>query len=129
MTKHLAIFSNNLAESVLFGRKTVDLRFSKSKIAPYLKVQKGDIILVKNVSQPVIGQVEVDNVLFYDDLTSVRLTEIRDQFLDAANIGVQEFIEFSQNARYLSLIFFKSPRRFLGSLRVDKKDRRGWAVL
>lgn len=129
MTKHLAIFSGGLATAVLDGQKTVDFRFSKSKIAPYLKLQKGDVVLIKNVSEPVIGQVEVDNVLYFDDLSRVQLQKIKSDYLKESALDQSAFDNFRQGANYLSIIFFKQPRRFICPLKIDKKDRHGWMII
>jgi len=129
MAKHLAIFSNDLAASVLDGHKTVDFRFSKSKIAPYLKIQKGDNVLVKNVSEPALGQVEVDNVLYFDNLTDGQLQKIKQDYLAESAITELVFDKFSEGSKYLSIIFFKQPKRFICPLKIDKKGRHGWLIL
>jgi predicted transcriptional regulator len=129
MTKHLAIFSGGLAEAVLNGRKTVDFRFSKAKIAPYLKLQKGDIVLIKNVSEPVIGQVEVDNVLYFDNLSGGQLRKIKSEYLEDSAIDQASFDNYRAGSKYFSIIFFKHPRRFICPLKTDKKGRSGWRVL
>lgn len=129
MKKHLAIFNNHLAEAVLEGEKRVDFRFAKNKIAPYLKALKEDIVLLKNVSGPVIGQVEVDNVLYFDDLTSYQLQKIKSEYLEKSAINEETFDKFRQGSKYLSVIFFKCPQRYICPLKIDKKDRHGWLLL
>lgn len=129
MAKHLAIFTHNLASAVLSGKKTVDFRFSQSKISPYLKVQKGDTVFVKNVGDKVIGQAEVDNVLYYDSLTNWDLDRLRAEYSGQALISEEFFKKLSEKGRYLSLIFFKKPERFVAELNITKKNRRGWLVI
>lgn len=129
MNKHLAIFNNHLADKVLSGEKTVDFRFSQVKIAPYLKIMKGDIVLIKNVGQAVSGQVEVDNVLYYDDLFPVKIKQIKNDYLKRSAITNQDFDKLRQGAKYLSIIFLKNPHRYIAPPKVHKSDRRGWAVL
>jgi predicted transcriptional regulator len=129
MAKHLAIFNDHLAEAVIEGKKSVDFRFAQKQIAPYLKVKKTDQVLIKNVSEPVIGLVEVDNVLYFDGLNLKNLNEIKRNYLNLAGIDEKEFDALSSGASYLSVIFLKRPKRFIAPFKIEKRDRRGWLVI
>ncbi len=129
MNKHLAIFSHNLGDLVLSGEKTVDLRFAKKKIAPYLKVMKGDRVYVQNVGRNAAGQVEVENVLFFDSLNSGKLRQIKKDYLKLAAIDTRLFNRFADGNSYLSVIFLKNPQKYVAPVKFHHRDRRGWQVL
>lgn len=128
MRRHLAIYFDNLADKILTGEKTVDFRFSKAKVAPYLMAGKGEIVLVKNTGGKVIGQAEIDNVLFYDNIFPVKIKQIKDDYLKRANITDDTFNRMKKGRKYLSIIFFVNPQRFIAPLMILKHDRRGWAT-
>ena len=46
---HLGIFTEPYLTYMLNGEKTIESRFSKNKIAPYNKIDKSDIVIVKNL--------------------------------------------------------------------------------
>lgn len=127
MAKHLAIFIGNGAKKILKGEKTVEGRFSQSKIAPYLAVSKGDEIYLKEKGK-ILGKVIVDNVLYYENLDGETLGKLRKEYSD--DLGFDDsFWGKKAFAKYATIIFLKNPRRFLGSIKLKKRDRRGWAVL
>lgn len=127
--KHLAIFSNKIGDLVLSGVKTVDFRFSKAKISPYLKVQKGDIVLIQNVSELVKGQAEVENVLYFDNLNTENIQKIKKEYLTKSALNEEQFLGFSRGARYLSIILLCRPQHYIAPLRVQKNSRSGWLSL
>ncbi|KKQ35404.1 MAG: hypothetical protein US51_C0006G0001, partial [Microgenomates group bacterium GW2011_GWA2_37_6] len=53
--KHLAIFKGDGAEKILTGKKTIESRFSKNKIAPYGVVSAGDLVYMKLSGGAIIG--------------------------------------------------------------------------
>ena len=52
---HLGIFSEPYLTYMLEGNKTIESRFSKNKIAPYKKISKEDIVLLKKSSGKIVG--------------------------------------------------------------------------
>lgn len=127
MLRHLAIFSKaGDIERILKGEKTVEVRLSQDKIPPYGKVQKDDEILLKSVGDKVVGLVLVENVLYYDNLNPEKISRLRKEYYSEVGMG-EDF--WNKRANYASLIFFRKPKRFLTSLKLNKKDRRGWVVL
>lgn len=129
MKQHLAIFSHNLADEVLHGNKTVDFRFSNTKKPPYLKVVKGDTLFLKNSGQNVCGRAEVDNVLYFDELSENQLRSIERKYLKYAAISKVQFYKFAQGAKFLSVIFIKDPFRFVVPYKIHKKDQRSWVIM
>src|SRR5437867_3058449 len=76
---HLAIFVEPYLSFLLEGRKTVESRFSTNRIAPYEKVDRGDLILLKRSGGPILGLCEVGDVWFYR-LDPKTWTDIKHKF-------------------------------------------------
>ena len=128
MAKHLAVFVGDAVEKILKGEKTVELRLALSKIAPYGQIKKEDAILLKESGDKVLGQVSVDNVLFYENLDGEMIGRLRKEYTTETGLP-DEFWQRKANARYASIIFLKNPRRFLTPLKIKKKNRRPWIIL
>jgi predicted transcriptional regulator len=126
MTKHLAIFSDKLAGKVLSGLKTVDFRFSDTKKAPFLKLSRNDLVYLKNVSEPIIGQTEVENVLYFENLKKTEIKSLIKRYCIFCGIDRKELEKYAGKYRYLSIIFFCHTRRFLSPVKIKKRDRRPW---
>jgi predicted transcriptional regulator len=125
---HIAIFVGDAIERILSGEKTVEGRFSISKIAPYGKVKKGDIILLKQTGAKIIGQVEVDNVLYFDQLDGQKIGRLRKEYSDEMKMN-DNFWQDKQRSCYASIIFLKNPRKYLTPLNYHKSDRRAWLTM
>ncbi len=129
MARHLAFFSDRATIEKIFRReKTVEVRFSVAKLAPYGQIKKGDEIFLKVAGGKILGRVEVDNVLFYENLTSETVGKLRREYEKEAGMPANFWVQNSKS-RYVSLIFLKNPERFLAPLKSKKRDRRGWVVL
>lgn len=74
--KHLAILRQPFFDMVLNGEKTIESRWSKSKIAPYQKVNIGDEILLKLTGAPATATAKVKDVKYYE-LTPEIVEDIR----------------------------------------------------
>lgn len=101
---------------------------SKDKIAPFGVIKHGDIIMLKLKGGMVFGQVGVDNVLFYENLTGEIVGKLRKEYSSEMLVD-DEFWTQHANARYATVIFLDNPKRYLAPLKVVKKDRRPWVVL
>ncbi|OGD65970.1 hypothetical protein A3F08_00630 [Candidatus Berkelbacteria bacterium RIFCSPHIGHO2_12_FULL_36_9] len=126
--KHLAIFVGDAIEKILKGEKTIEGRFNIDKILPYNKIQKGDEVLLKQSGRDIIGVIEVENVLFYENLDGEAIGKLRKEYGKELAVG-DDFWRQKAKARYASLIFLKCPKRFLAPLKSQKHDRRTWVLL
>lgn len=128
MAQHVAIFVQDYIEKILRGEKTMEGRFTQDRIAPYGIIKKGDVILLKHAGGKIVGEVQVDNVLFYDHLDGEALGKLRKEY--TSDLGVDDkFWTDHGKARFATLIFLKNPKRYLGPLRFSKRDRRPWLAL
>lgn len=124
---HLAIFSQPYLDLILRGEKTIESRFSAVKVPPYGDVHCGDLILVKEVSGPVVGAFRVGSV-WHHTLTPERLTQLRDLFGHGLCAEEDTFWNEKKQARYATLMEVVAPIR-ISPINIDKRDRRGWVNL
>jgi hypothetical protein len=124
---HLAVFVEPFLGYVLDGTKTVESRFSVNRMPPYGKVCKGDIILLKQSSGPVVGLARVQTVWSYH-LDEASLRFIRERFADALRIQDSGFWERKNSAAFATLMAIRHVLAF-DHVAWEKRDRRGWVVV
>lgn len=129
MKKHLAIFKGQGAEKILSGQKTVESRFSKRKDPPFGLISAGDLVYMKPSGSDIIGQFRVKKVIFFDNLDSTDLSELKEKYGEKLAVD-HGYWTGKETAKYLSLIFIGDSSRFITSpVKISKKDLRGWVVL
>lgn len=124
---HLAIFVEPYLSYVLAGRKTIESRFSKRRCAPFGRVCRGDILILKRSSGPIVGLCEVGDVWFYH-LDAASLRAIRASFTDALCAQDTTFWRDRAAASYATLMRVSSVRA-CDPIDYVKRDRRGWVIL
>lgn len=124
---HLAVFVDPFLGYVLDGSKSVESRFSSTRCAPYGKVRKGDLLLLKRAGGSVVGLAHVSTVWSYR-LNDSSWRTIREQFAEALRAQAPEFWDQRSRAAFATLM---SIDRVLAIRPVewDKRDRRGWVVV
>ncbi|MCX6812095.1 MAG: hypothetical protein NTW79_00515 [Candidatus Berkelbacteria bacterium] len=128
MRKHLAIFIGPAIEKILVGEKAVDGRFSRSRVLPFCAVAKNDIIYLKESAGDIVGQVVVDNVLYYENLNPKSIKILRREYGESLKTD-DKFWQAKSKSRFATLVFLKKPERFLTPMKFKKKDRRPWLVI
>lgn len=127
--KHLAIFAGDAAELILQGKKTVESRFSKFKIAPFGMISAGDLVYIKPSGKDIIGQFRVKKVITYDGLDLNDLSNLRKRYGWQLGVG-KDYWQQKGDARYGTLIFIGEVDPFITApIKINKKDLRGWVVL
>ena len=124
---HLVVFSEPFLTFVLTGRKRVESRFGIRRIAPYGKIAVGDTILIKRSGGPVVGICAVSRVWFYK-LEGGSWDKLRQEYSEALCADDPDFWKARRSASYATLMELAWPRAIRPAT-VEKKDRRGWAVL
>ncbi len=129
MIKHLAIFKGEGTEKILSGKKSIESRFSKAKIAPFGAVSSGDLVYIKPSGGEIIGQFRVKKVIYFDGLTQDDVLDIKKRYEKEISVDEEYWLGKSK-AKYASLIFIGNSARFITSpVKIPKKDQRGWVVL
>lgn len=126
---HLAIFSEPYLSLVCTGEKTIESRFSQTKITPYDRVNKGDVILVKESGGYVKAVFVAGNIKFYTFLNEKRLGEIEQTYGRSICTHYDpNFWESRLDANFATLIEI-TELRILKPFLIDKNDRTGWSTL
>lgn len=128
MTRHLAILDRNSVELIFSGKKKIEGRFSKIKIAPFGKVSAGDVVLVKLPGDKIIGQFTVDRVFYFDHPNHSEIEDIKKKYLRSLALG-KSFWLSRENINYISLMFIGQVTKFLVPPQIKKRDLRAWVVL
>jgi hypothetical protein len=124
---HLAIFVEPYLRYVLEGRKTVESRFSMRRSAPFERVRRGDILLLKRSGGPLMGITYVADAWFYR-LDPQSWNEIRTEYTKALCAQDPSFWHDRKSASFASLMRLEHVRALM-PIKYQKSDRRGWVVL
>jgi hypothetical protein len=124
---HLAVLVEPYLQLVLEGSKTVESRFSSRRSPPYHKVKRGDVILLKRSSGPILGICEVSDVWFYR-LDPASWGLIRSEFTKAMCAQDPDFWRNREGASFATLMRIQEVTR-ISPINCEKRDRRGWVVL
>lgn len=123
---HLAVFIEPYLSYIKSGKKTLESRFSKNRIAPYGNVKRGDYIFAKRSSGKVEGFFKVDEVWEYD-LDGTTLSHIKEQYEELLCVD-DEFWDNKKSARFATIIKILDYRPLTPS-DVSKKGMSGWVSL
>ncbi len=126
-TLHLAILVEPYLQFILDGQKTVESRFSTRKFAPYNRVEKGDVVLLKKSSGPIVGICQVSYVWFYH-LDPESWRTIKEGFSSAICAQDPNFWEQREAASFATLMRIQNVKS-IEPIKFAKRDRRGWVVL
>lgn len=128
MAKHLAVFTLQSTKDIFSGKKKVDGRFSKIKIAPFGKVAAGDLILMKVSGEQIVGQFRADRVFYFDHPQKDELKSLINKY-GRELVMPESFWLAHELTHYVTLVFIKEVTKFLIEPDVPKKDLRPWVVL
>jgi ASC-1-like (ASCH) protein len=124
---HLAILVEPYLQFILEGKKTVESRFATRRFAPYNCVNKGDIVLLKRSSGPIVGICQVAYVWFYE-LDPKSWQTIQKKFTTAICPQNDTFWQEREKASYATLMQIQNVKS-ITPMKFAKRDRRGWVVL
>jgi ASC-1-like (ASCH) protein len=123
---HLAVFRQPFLNLIFEGVKTIESRFSKTKIAPFKQVKPKDKVLMKESGGKVLGEFTVQKVIFFENFTSEAIDEIKRYDKELGGYIAQ--INFSK-ARYATLMFIQDILKYQTGYSFPKRDQRGWIKL
>ena len=93
------------------------------RVAPWNRIQKGDVIRFKDAGKPVTATAQVEKVLQYDHYTPVQLKDILDKYGGAGGIAfhspLDEVYQWALPKHYCILIFLKNPKK-VSPFEIDK---------
>ena len=108
--EHIAILRQPFFNMILSGEKTIESRWSLSRIASFERVKAGDVIWLKETSKDITARAIVKKVKFYN-LTKNKADEIKKKY--GKEIGTDKFEDWERyrNKKYLTLIWLKDVQK------------------
>lgn len=123
---HLGIFTEPYLTYMINGKKTIESRFSKNKIAPYNQISKDDIVLVKKSGGDIVAYFTIKEVLFFD-LSKHSINEIRNKYEKELCVD-DNFWKIKQDSKYATLIKIDKIYN-LKPFHILKKGMQTWIIL
>ena len=123
---HLAVLVEPYLSFLLQGKKTIESRFSVKRQAPFMRVQNGDILVLKGSSGPVCGVCRVARVWFYR-LGPNTWAEIERYSKELCMDGSAFWIK-KKAASFGTLMQVEEVQR-LEEFDIRKRDPRAWVVI
>lgn len=124
---HLAIFLPPFLDYIISGQKTIESRFSVTRIPPYMSVAPKDLILLKHSSGAIEAICEVGEAWTYE-LHKDSLKELREQYAARLCATDSTFWSARKHSRFVTLMLINGVAR-IEPLTISKRDPRGWVVL
>ena len=125
-TWHLGIFTEPVLSYMMDGKKTIESRFSKNKIAPYNKIDKTDIIFIKKSGGSIIGYLTIKDIMFFD-LNTISISSIKEQYEEYLCVD-DSFWEQKKDSHYATLIIIDKVTK-IKPFKINKKGMQTWIIL
>jgi ASC-1-like (ASCH) protein len=126
---HLAVFTEPFLSLIMEGTKKIESRFSVNKVAPFDKIIKEDLIVLKKSGGPIVGVCFARKVFSFSNVDEELLSSIKERFAnDIASEIDPEFWKNRSHSKFISLIELDKVL-YIEKVLCHKKDRRGWVVL
>lgn len=124
---HLGIFNEPFLGLLLCGEKTVESRFSRSRVSPWHSVGIGDLVLVAGQGTKVYGFFYVVDVMYFE-LSSSVLQDLELKYsAGICSSADSQFWQSRADRRYATLIWTGEVTRVTVT-KLTKRDRRGWVT-
>ncbi len=102
-----------LTQRILTGKKTIETRRYKNKIAPWNKITAGETVYFKDSGSPVSVQATVSKVEQFADLDEQKINALLKKY-SYADIGttdiLPEVLAYEKWKKYCIIIHLKHPR-------------------
>lgn len=125
---HLAVIHRRYLDAILTGDKTVESRLSKTRCAPYERVEPGDHVFFKQSSGPMRARATVASVEYHEDLTPAAVSRLARAHNGTVR-GEREYWRQKRDARYATLIWLEEVREIADWPVVPNMNGRGWLCL
>ena len=125
---HLAICTEPFLSLMVSGEKKVESRFSRNKIAPYEKVAKGDLVILKKSGGEVVGSCVVQKAIFVEIKNKKIFADLKKQYSHVICANADpHFWSQRMSARYASFIWLGKVTQ--KKITVHSSGRSGWRIL
>lgn len=126
---HLAVCVEPFLSFLLDGTKTVESRFSCTRVPPYRVAEQGDVVLLKAASGPIVGAATLREVQSFCSLDERMFGELKARFGSELRDDVPGFWESRRSSRYATMLRLEEVATLRMPVDCPKNDRRGWVVL
>lgn len=124
---HLGIFSQPFLTLMLDGKKTIESRFSKNKIAPFDKISKYDIVIVKESSKKIVALFTVKEVLQFT-MKDTSVHSLKEKYNNEILADNQFWNNKEKTSNYATLIKIGELIK-LKPFVINKVGMQSWIVL
>lgn len=124
---HLAVLTSPYLEKVIDGTKTIESRFTRSRVLPFQQVYTNDVLFLKKTAGPIQAIAIVASAECFGPLQPGEATNIMDKYQEGLQLG-EEFKNSKQESRYATLITLEKVQP-IKWLQLKKKDRRPWVII
>ncbi len=124
---HLGIFKQPFLDLMLDGKKTIESRFSKNKIAPYGIISKNDIVIVKESSKNVIALFTIKEVLQFS-MKDTSVHSLKEKYNNEILADNQFWDNKEKTSNYATLIRINKLIK-LKPFSINKVGMQSWIVL
>lgn len=113
---HVAIMNRKwkLIDKILSGRKTIESRWYKSRIAPWNKIKKGDVVFFKDAGEAVTAKADVLDVLQFENLNANKISGLIEEYGGDGKICFSDkdsANEWAKGKKYCILVFLQNPTK------------------
>ncbi|MDE6604827.1 MAG: AAA family ATPase [Clostridia bacterium] len=122
---HVAIVNEPFLGYIKNGKKTIESRFTKNKIAPYCQISEDDIVCMKAAGRPIDSIFIVEKAQFYENSPNT-IRKIKKDFSEQICAFDDTFWETRECKKFISLIGIKEVINLKKPFNIPKKDKRGW---
>ncbi|MEL6497222.1 MAG: ASCH domain-containing protein [Planctomycetota bacterium] len=129
---HIAVIKREYVELILAGKKTAELRLTRTRGAPHGRVSPGERLYVKQSSGPIRATALVTDVESHEDLTPRRIRQLARDTAKTVR-GKPDFFRERENARYATIMHFDDvePCSFGPDFAAERaaNPRAAWLIL
>jgi len=125
---HVAILQPLYLEAILDGRKTIEMRLTRTNRVPYEAVEVGERVYFKQSGGPFRGSGVADHVLFLGDLTPRDLARIRRDYNEWIGADAA-FWQSRRDCRFCSLIWVRQVEAVRFGPRMQPHHGVAWQCL
>ena len=121
---HIGVFRQPYLDKIIKGEKTIESRFTKSKVPPFRKVHPNDLILMKESPGSIIGLARVSETKYFGPLLPGQARDVMDKYNQGLVLD-DIFRQIKQDSIYVTLIYLDKPI-LIKPIVLIKSDRRSW---
>ncbi|MBW8000619.1 MAG: ASCH domain-containing protein [Planctomycetes bacterium] len=127
MNHHLVILKKGYLDLILAGRKTVELRLTKVRCAPFGRISAGDRLFFKISSGAVCGVGKVRKIKELSGLTKAKVEKLKSKY-NHLICGDDKYWGQKKDCLFGVLVWLEGVKA-MKPVRIEKKDWRAWVVL